>query len=155
MKIRDATQADREFIVAANAALAAESEDQALDPALLRPGVQAVLDDPTLGRYYLAEIEGKPVGQLMTTYEWSDWRNGVFLWIQSVYVLPAHRRAGVFRALYQYLVELARKDGRICGIRLYVDRDNARAQEVYTRLGMHLSNYQVMETVYRGPASRG
>lgn len=155
MKIRDATQADLEFIVAANAALAAESEDQALDPALLRPGVQAVLDDPALGRYYLAEIGGQPVGQLMTTFEWSDWRNGVFLWIQSVYVLTAHRGAGVFRALYQHLAELARQDGRICGIRLYVDRENRRAQEVYTRLGMHLSNYQVMETVYRGPESHG
>ena len=155
MNIRDATRADLDFIVAANVALAAESEDQALDPALLQPGVRAVLDDPALGRYYLAEIGGQPVGQLMTTFEWSDWRNGVFLWIQSVYVLPAHRGAGVFRALYQHLAELARKDGRICGIRLYVDRDNARAQEVYTRLGLHLSNYQVMETVYRGPASLG
>jgi GNAT superfamily N-acetyltransferase len=155
MKIRDAGQADLEFIVAANAALAAESEDQALDPTLLRPGVQAVLDDPTLGHYYLAEISGQPVGQLMTTMEWSDWRNGVFLWIQSVYVLPAHRGAGVFRALYRHLAELASRDGRICGIRLYVDRHNERAREVYTRLGMHLSNYQVMETVYRGPESHG
>jgi GNAT superfamily N-acetyltransferase len=155
MKIRDATQADLAFIVGANAALAAESEDQTLDPALLLPGVQAVLDDPALGRYYLAEIGDQVVGQLMTTFEWSDWRNGVFLWIQSVYVLPAHRGAGVFRALYQHLAELASQDERICGIRLYVDRYNQRAQEVYTRLGMHLSNYQVMETVYRGPESRG
>jgi GNAT superfamily N-acetyltransferase len=155
MKIRDATQADLDFIVAANAALAAESEDQALDPALLRPGVQAVLDDPALGRYYLAEIGGQVVGQLMTTFEWSDWRNGVFLWIQSVYVLPPHRGAGVFRTLYQHLVGLASQDRRICGIRLYVDRHNERAQEVYTRLGLHLSNYQVMETVYRGPESHG
>ncbi|MGE0030308.1 MAG: N-acetyltransferase family protein [Steroidobacteraceae bacterium] len=155
MKIRDATQADLEFIVAANMALASESEDQALDPTLLRPGVQAVLDDPALGRYYLAEAGGQPVGQLMTTYEWSDWRNGVFLWIQSVYVQPAHRGAGVFRALYQHLADLARNDARICGIRLYVDRENGRAREVYTRLGMHLSNYQVMETVYRGPESHG
>lgn len=155
MKIRDATQADLDFIVAANTALAVESEDQPLDPTLLRPGVQAVLDDPALGRYYLAEVDGQVVGQLMTTFEWSDWRNGVFLWIQSVYVLPAHRGAGVFRTLYQHLAGLATKDDRICGIRLYVDRDNARAQQVYARLGMHLSNYQVMETVYRGPASRG
>src|SRR3970282_1163554 len=99
MRVRDATQADLEFIARANSALAAESEGQALDHALLLPGIRAVLDDPTLGRYYLAEIAGRPVGQLMTTYEWSDWRNGVFLWIQSVYVLPANRGAGVFRAL--------------------------------------------------------
>ncbi len=154
MRIRDATQADFEFIVRANQALATETEDQALDPALLRPGVQAVLDDPSLGRYYMAELDGHPVGQLMTTFEWSDWRNGLLLWIQSVYVLPEARGRGAFRALYQHLVDLARADPRICGIRLYVDRGNARAQQVYGRLGMHLSNYAIMEVVYRGPESR-
>ena len=153
MKIRNATQEDLPFIAAANSALATETEGQTLDPDLLQPGVQAVLDDPSLGRYYVAEIEGKAVGQLMTTFEWSDWRNGLFLWIQSVYVLPAHRGDGVFRALFGHLSELAKVDSRICGIRLYVDRSNDHAQEVYARLGMHRSNYGVMETVYRGPES--
>ena len=154
MKIRNATQEDLPFIAAANTALATETEGKTLDPELLRPGIQAVLDDPSLGRYYVAEIEGKVVGQLMTTSEWSDWRNGLFLWIQSVYVLPGHRGDGVFRALFGHLSELAKVDSRICGIRLYVDRSNDRAQEVYARLGMHRSNYGVMETVYRGPESR-
>lgn len=154
MKIRDATQTDLPIIVAANAALATETEGQTLDPALLRAGVQAVLDDPGLGRYYLAESDGKVVGQLMTTFEWSDWRNGLFLWIQSVYVMPEHRGDGVFRALFGHLTELARKDARVCGIRLYVDRGNERAQGIYARLGMHRSNYGVMEVVYRGPESR-
>ena len=119
MRIRDATQADLPFIVAANSALASETEAQTLDGALLSPGVQAVLDDPGLGRYYIAEADGQAVGQLMTTYEWSDWRNR-----------------------------------RICGIRLYVDRRNEGAQGVYAGLGLHRSNYGVMETVYRGPESR-
>lgn len=153
MKIRDAEPTDAGFIVAANSALAAETEGQALDPELVGPGVQAVLDDPSLGRYYIAEIDGRAVGQLMTTFEWSDWRNGLFLWIQSVYVLPDHRGEGVFRALFEHLSRLAQEDARICGIRLYVDRDNDRAQDVYGRLGMHRTNYGVMETVYRGPAS--
>ena len=154
MKIRKATQADLKFVAESNAALATETEGKVLDPALLRPGVQAVLDDPSLGHYYVAEIDGQPVGQLMTTFEWSDWRNGLFLWIQSVYVMPGHRGDGVFRALFGHLESLAREDARICGIRLYVDRGNHRAQEVYRRLGMHRSNYGVMETVYRGPESR-
>jgi len=155
MKIRDATHADLPFIASANSALASESESLALDPVLLLPGIRAVLDDPALGRYYLAEIDDRPVGQLMTTYEWSDWRNGVFLWIQSVYVLPAHRGAGVFRSLFRHLEGLAQADPKICGIRLYVDRGNARAREAYARLGLHHSNYAVMETVYRGPESHG
>jgi GNAT superfamily N-acetyltransferase len=153
MHIRDATQADLPFIVAANAALASETEGQTLDGALLGPGVRAVLADPRLGRYYIADMDGLPVGQLMTTYEWSDWRNGLFLWIQSVYVQPAHRSGGVFRALFAHLEALARRDSRICGIRLYVDRGNEPAQGVYARLGMHRSNYGIMETVYRGPES--
>jgi GNAT superfamily N-acetyltransferase len=154
MKIRIATPADLPFIAEANAALATETEGKTLDPALLMPGVQAVLDDPSLGRYYMAEIDGEPVGQLMVTFEWSDWRNGIFLWIQSVYVLPDYRGDGVFRALFGHLESLASEDPRICGIRLYVDHGNARAQEVYSRMGMHRSNYGVMETVYRGPTSR-
>ncbi len=153
MNIRDATLADLGFIAAANTALAAETEGQALDPALLRPGIRALLEDPALGRYYIAEIDGQAAGQLLTTFEWSDWRNGVFLWIQSVYVLPAARGSGVFRALYAHLEELARTDERICGIRLYVDRDNDRALAVYSRLGMRRSHYRIMETIYRGPSS--
>ena len=155
MRIRDATLADLRFIAIANTALAQETEGQVLDPVLLEPGIRAVFDDPALGRYYLAEVDGQPVGQLMTTYEWSDWRNGVFLWIQSVYVLPHHRGSGAFRSLFGHLQELAHADSRICGIRLYVDRGNERAQEVYARLGMHHSNYAVMESVFRGPESHG
>lgn len=153
MKIRDATPADLPFIVAANAALASETEGQALDLALLQAGVQAALEDPRLGRYYLAERDGQVLGQLMTTFEWSDWRNGLFLWIQSVYVLPEHRGGGVFKALFDHLAGVARADPRVCGIRLYVDRGNEKAKSVYGRLGMHRSNYGVMETVYRGPES--
>ncbi len=153
MKIRDATPADLPFIVAANAALASETEGQALDLALLQAGVQAALEDPRLGRYYLAEHDGQVLGQLMTTFEWSDWRNGLFLWIQSVYVLPEHRGGGVFKALFDHLARVAREDPRVCGIRLYVDRGNEKAKSVYGRLGMHRSNYGVMETVYRGPES--
>ncbi len=154
MRIRDATPADLPFIVAANTALAAETEGQALEPAVLQAGVQAVLADPRLGRYYLAERDGQVLGQLMTTFEWSDWRNGLFLWIQSVYVMPEHRGDGVFKALFEHLAGVARQDPRVCGIRLYVDRGNQKAQSVYGRLGMHRSNYGVMETVYRGPESR-
>jgi GNAT superfamily N-acetyltransferase len=154
MKIRDATPADLPFIVAANAALASETEGQTLDPALLQAGVQAALEDPRLGHYYLAECDGQVVGQLMITFEWSDWRNGLFLWIQSVYVLPDHRGGGVFRALFEHLTGVAREDPHVCGIRLYVDRGNEKAKSVYGRLGLHRSNYGVMEAVYRGPASR-
>jgi GNAT superfamily N-acetyltransferase len=155
MRIRDATVTDLEFIAGANQALAQETEKMVLDQVLLLPGIRAVLEDPALGRYYLAEADGRPVGQLMTTYEWSDWRNGVFLWIQSVYVLPEYRGSGAFRSLFGHLAEFARADSRICGIRLYVDRSNERAQEVYARFGMHRSNYGVMESVFRGPESHG
>ena len=138
------------FIVAANTALATETEGKALDLALLRQGIQAVLDDPSLGRYYIAEIDGK-ASAAHDHIEWSDWRNGLFLWIQSVYVLPATGAMAFPRPLWSPW-ELA-ADPRICGIRLYVDRATS-APRGLSRMGMHRSNYGVMETVYRGPESR-
>jgi GNAT superfamily N-acetyltransferase len=98
-------------------------------------------------------MAGRVVGQLMTTFEWSDWRNGFFYWIQSFYVMPRHRGDGVFKSLFGHLSGLARRDARVCGIRLYVDRRNDKAQAVYAKLGLHRSNYGVMEAVYRGPES--
>ncbi len=154
MTIRDARPDDHGFIVAGNRRMALETEDEALDPALLEPGVAAVLADPALGRYFIAESAGRPVGQLMITYEWSDWRNGVFWWIQSVYVDDSCRGAGVFSALYRHVEALAGRSPGVCGLRLYVDRANGRAQEIYAHLGLHHSNYELMERVFRGPVSR-
>lgn len=159
LTIRDATAADLDFIVCANASMAAETEGLTLDLELVRPGVAAVLADPALGRYFIAEKRSgdagaTPVGQLLLTYEWSDWRNGVFWWIQSVYVLAGQRGAGVFTGIFRHVEAAARRDPRVCGLRLYVDRHNADARSIYTHLGLHVSNYDIMENVFRGPASR-
>lgn len=151
--VRDASARDRDFIVRANTELARESEDLTLDPALLGPGVTAVLADPALGRYFIAERDGRPVGQMMLTYEWSDWRNGVFWWVQSVFVEPDCRNQGIFSLLFRHAARLARESAGVCGLRLYVDRANTRAQQIYGHLGLHTSNYEVMEHVFRGPAS--
>jgi len=153
LQLRDARPTDLQFLVDGNRRMAQETEGIELDPGLVGPGTQAVLDDPALGRYFVAEADGVPVGQLMLTYEWSDWRNGVFWWIQSVYVEPAHRGRGVFSALFRHVAGLAHASTGVCGLRLYVDRANRRAEDVYTHLGLHPTNYDVMEDVFRGPAS--
>jgi GNAT superfamily N-acetyltransferase len=155
LTIRNAAPDDLDFIVRGNTEMARETEGIALDPGLVRPGVGAVLQDASLGRYFIAEADGLPVGQLMLTYEWSDWRNGVFWWIQSVFVEQPHRRAGVFSTLFRHVHELAASDEGVCGLRLYVDRANERARRTYAHLGLHLTRYDVMETVFRGPASHG
>lgn len=143
--IRHATPADVEILAANNCAMALETEGKALDgPTVLR-GVAALLADPAKGFYLLAERAGAAVGQLMVTTEWSDWRNGTFWWIQSVYVAPDARRTGVYRALYERLLAMAREDGRVCGLRLYVDRSNARAQATYRALGMDRAHYELYE----------
>ena len=152
--IRDGVPADFDFVVEGNRRLALESEGIELDLALLRPGVRAILADRSLGRYFIAESGGEPVGQMMLTYEWSDWRAGTFWWIQSVYVHDAHRGRGVFSALFRHASALAEADPAVCGLRLYVDRANARARAIYEHLGLHASNYEVMERVFRGPESR-
>jgi GNAT superfamily N-acetyltransferase len=142
---REATPRDLDSIVDFQIKLADESEDLALDRATLTLGVQALFANPTLGRYFLAESDGRPVASLMITLEWSDWRNGMVWWIQSVYVVEESRRQRVYAGLYEHVKGLAVSDPRIKGIRLYVDRRNVRAQEVYARLGMNGEHYQVFE----------
>lgn len=143
--IRDATHADLETIVRFNAALASESEGLTLDPHTLTEGVREALRDPSRARYFVAEVGGVIAGQIMITTEWSDWRNGFFWWIQSVYVDPAHRRRGVFRALHNHIREQARRQLDVCGLRLYVHHDNVRAIETYKKLGMNLAHYHLCE----------
>ncbi|MFQ5748678.1 MAG: GNAT family N-acetyltransferase [Planctomycetota bacterium] len=145
VKIRSATPADLDFLVEANAAMARETEDRALDQARVREGVRAALSDPSRGRYFLAEESGRAVGTLMVTTEWSDWRNGFFWWIQSVYVLPRARGQGCFRALYRHVLDQAREAGDVCGLRLYVEKRNRRAQRVYEKEGMAPATYRMYE----------
>ena len=157
MSIRAARIDDAAFLAAGNIAMALESEQKQLDPATVTRGVRAVLDDSGKGRYFIAERDGRRVGQLMITYEWSDWRNGNFWWIQSVYVLPGARRLGVFRKLFDHVEQLAKADATVCGIRLYVERENARAQATYRHCGLEDAGYVVMEVDYSAAvqATRG
>ena len=143
--IRRAMGSDLETIVGFNASMAEETEGKTLDLERLRPGVAAVLGDDRLGFYLLAEVAGQVAGQLMITTEWSDWRNAYFWWIQSVYVVSRFRRRGVYRALDRHVRTEARKLPDVCGLRLYVDRDNHVAQAVYAGMDMKHSNYDMYE----------
>jgi ribosomal protein S18 acetylase RimI-like enzyme len=143
--VRRARSADLSIIVAHNRAMAQETEGLDLDPAVAEAGARGLLEDPGKGFYLVAEHNERPVGQLMITTEWSDWRNGEFWWIQSVYVRPEARRTGVYRALHDHVVELAQASGKVCGIRLYVARDNAAARATYQALGMNASHYDLYE----------
>ena len=146
--IRRATTIDSEFIVDSNISMALETETLALDEEQVRPGVAAVLADASLGFYLLAEVDGHPAGQLMVTFEWSDWRNGLFWWIQSVYVRPEYRRRGVYRALHRHAAEAAQAEGGVCGLRLYVEQENTTAQQVYESLDMYRTRYQMYEVEF-------
>ena len=143
-EIRPAKTTDADAIVAFNQRIAMETEDKMLDENVLRPGVEKVLSNSSLGFYTVAVSEGKVVGCMMVTYEWSDWRNGVFWWIQSVYVDAKFRRKGVFRAIYEYIRDLGIAQDA-CGFRLYVERDNAVAQQTYASMGMKETPYRIFE----------
>ena len=145
LHIRRAAPNDAEVIVAFNLALAVESERRRLDRRVVARGVRRVVADPALGVYYVAERAGSVVGQLLITFEFSDWRDGTFWWIQSVYVAPACRQQGVYRALHQHVAQEARQARDVCGLRLYVDRRNARARAVYQRLGLMPTEYHLYE----------
>lgn len=143
--VRDAIPGDAETIALFNEAMALETEGIRLDPAAIRAGVRSVLEDPAKGRYFVAERGGRISGALLVTFEWSDWRNGIFLWLQSVYVDPAHRRRGVFTTLFRHVETIATGPGH-CGLRLYMDAGNHPARAAYERLGMRHDNYLVFET---------
>lgn len=149
MRIRLATSADAAVLVEFNAAMALETEGKNLLPEVIGAGVRGLLDNPVAGFYVLAETE-RAVAALMITKEWSDWRNGSFWWIQSVYVRPEARRQGVYRRLYRHVQEMAAKDPQVCGFRLYVERENSAAQAAYAALGMKETRYCVFEELKPG-----
>lgn len=145
-RIRPAELRDIPAIAKYNIALAAETEKVTLDPSVVEAGVRSLLENPAFGFYTVAEAsDGQVAGMAMVTYEWSDWRNKVFWWIQSVYVDTAHRRKGAFSELFQYLKSAAESAGNVCGIRLYVEQENNRAQLTYISVGMEKSHYWMLE----------
>ena len=148
LSIRDAAHEDAATIADFNNRMCEETEGHSLDPGLIGPGVQRLLADDANGRYWVAELDGRIVGQIMVTYEWSDWRDGRIWWVQSVYVHGDYRRQGVFSALYRHVETLARSDADACGVRLYVEKDNRRAQQTYNALGMIETPYRVMEAMF-------
>ncbi len=146
IRIRTATLADVDVIAAHNVAMALETENLVLEAAVVRSGVRRVLtSDTERGQYFLAQRGGRIVGQLLITREWSDWRDDWFWWIQSVYVVPEARGAGVYGTLHRHVESLARRTPGVCGLRLYVDRTNTAALRIYEQLGLRATNYDLME----------
>jgi GNAT superfamily N-acetyltransferase len=142
--IRKAIQNDTNVIVRFNSEMAHETENIKLSQQKLIKGVTSVFEDSTKGFYFVAECDGTVVGQAMITYEWSDWRNAIVWWIQSVYILPEYRKIGVFRSIFEQIKLMAR-ESNACGLRLYVDRSNIIAKKAYKNLGMEESHYDLYE----------
>ena len=145
--IRKAINGDRDIIAHFQEKMAYETEQVKLDPSVVRKGVKAVLDDTAKGCYYVAEMEGRTTGCLLTTYEWSDWRNGKILWIQSLYVIPEYRNQGIFRKLFDHIKLIVEGDPHLKAIRLYVDKTNQTAINVYRKFGMDNEHYQLFEWI--------
>ena len=145
MIIREAKVKDAGQIAEFQLAMALETENIQLDKTTVDLGVKQVFDDQSKGTYYVADRDGRIIASLLTTYEWSDWRNGTVLWIQSVYVSPEFRGTGVYKKMYSHIQGLVKKEDRLKGIRLYVDQSNTPAQQVYQKLGMTAEHYQLFE----------
>lgn len=143
--IRKARPEDAPRIVEFQQAMALETEGKTLDESLVTPGVAAVFASPDKGFYIVAEVDDSVVGSLLITYEWSDWRNSTFLWIQSVFVDANYRRQGVYTAMHNHVLSLTEADDGLCGVRLYVERTNTNAQQTYKSLGMDHSHYDMYE----------
>ncbi len=148
LQVARAAEEDVLFILNCNRAMAEETEDLGLDPATLEAGIRHLLTNPREGFYLVARDGDEAVGTLMVTFEWSDWRNGRFWWIQSVYVVAAARRRGVYRAMHDAVRKLAGDDPQACGLRLYVERENTTAQQTYLNIGMHETHYRLYEELF-------
>ena len=145
MKITQPGIEDINSLVDFNIKMAKETENKILNKKIVTKGVSEVLTDTTLGYYVIAKNKNTILGSLMITYEWSDWRNGMFWWIQSVYVEKEYRQQGVYKQMYSYIKDKALKDNSCTGIRLYVEQENKIAQSVYTKLEMKETHYKLFE----------
>jgi ribosomal protein S18 acetylase RimI-like enzyme len=143
--VEEANQADIPVIVDFQLKMAHETENIQLDREVVEKGVQAVFENSARGKYYVARSFGKVIGCMLMTSEWSDWRNGEVLWFQSVYIESQYRKQGIFRKMFRHLQELVKQDQQYKGLRLYVERTNLRAQQVYEALGMNGEHYQMYE----------
>ena len=143
--VRKARPDDMGIIISNNLAMAKETEGRDLEREAASNGVKGMIEDPRKGIYILAEVSGRVVGQCMITYEWSDWRNGDFWWLQSVYVIPEFRAQGIFGLIYEHVLAEARERSDVVGLRLYVEKGNRVAQDVYEHLGIKRSHYDMYE----------
>ena len=150
MIIRRATSQDANELTEFNINMARETEGMELKPEVIGAGVRAMIENPQMGFYLVVELDNGIQASLMVTTEWSDWRNGLFWWIQSVYVRPKYRRQGLYRELYARVKELAEQEPSVCGFRLYVERDNTDAQKTYLSLGMTETDYRIFEELTPG-----
>ena len=153
MQIRIAEKGDVSALVDFNQAMALETEGKRLDGDTLTAGVSSVFDDAAKGFYVVAEDGGRILGGLLVTFEWSDWRNAWFWYIQSVYIIPEFRGRSIYRRLYEFVKEIAERRGNVCGFRLYVEKENEHAQRVYEGVGMERSYYVMYEEEKRKPES--
>jgi ribosomal protein S18 acetylase RimI-like enzyme len=150
LALRKATAADAAAISRFNQAMALETEGKSLIPELVDAGVRRLIGEPALGFYVVATDGQDIVACLLITQEWSDWRNGLFWWIQSVFVEKGWRRQGVYSSLYRHVQQLAAADPQVCGFRLYVEKDNVAAQQTYAALGMAATDYLIYEQLRPG-----
>ncbi len=145
IEIRKANPSDDKIIIDFQMRMAKETENIDLDPVILEKGVNAIFTNPALGQYYIASSEGKTVASLMTTFEWSDWRNSMVWWLQSVYVLPEYRKGGIFKKMYSFIKNEVTNRPEVSGIRLYMVHSNHRAASVYQAVGMDGQHYRMFE----------
>lgn len=145
IQIRKGKPEDRETIAGFQLAMAKETENIRLDRQVLEKGITAIFENPALGQYFVAEVDGKIVASMMTTFEWSDWRNSLVWWLQSVYVLPEYRRTGIFRKMYEHVKQEVMSRPEVTGIRLYMVTSNRKAAATYEAVGMDGNRYRMFE----------
>ena len=145
IQVRLSNEYDKTVIAEFQIKMANETEQLELDKDTVNKGVESVFRDPQKGKYYVATENEVIIASMLITYEWSDWRNNWVFWLQSVYVLPEKRGQGIFKQMYDFILQQINENSEVAGLRLYVDKTNSDASKVYAKLGMNGDHYQVFE----------
>ncbi len=117
--------------------------DYHLNPQLAAQAFEQLLAHDAMGRVWLADVDGDLAGYVVLTLGYSMEYGGRDAFVDDLFVRPAHRGAGVGKAL---LAEL-RRECEALGVRavhLEVERQNTPAHALYAAQGFQDNDRQLL-----------
>jgi len=100
----------------------------------LAASVEGGLADGRRGTFFLAHVDGLPVGVAYLSFQWSLEHGGASAWLEELFVLPERRGTGIGRELLRGALAHAAERG-CAAVDLEVEEAHPRAARLYEREG--------------------